>query len=69
MTWGSTREFMAMGAIAQHFGRPGTPIDQAAAPRSAASAAPAASACTAPADSASLTIACSANRRRTADPD
>jgi len=37
MTWGSTREFMAMGAIAQHFGRPGTPIDQAAAPRSAAS--------------------------------
>jgi len=25
MTWGSTREFMAMCAIAQHFGRPGTP--------------------------------------------
>jgi len=25
MTWESTREFMAMGAIAQHFGRPGTP--------------------------------------------
>ena len=29
MTWGSTREFMAMCAIAQHFGRPGTPTDQA----------------------------------------
>ena len=26
---GSTREFMAMCAIAQHFGRPGTPTDQA----------------------------------------
>jgi putative transposase len=25
MTSGSTREFMAMCAIAQHFGRPGTP--------------------------------------------
>jgi transposase InsO family protein len=25
----STREFMAMCAIAQHFGRPGTPTDQA----------------------------------------
>ena len=29
MTSGSTREFMALSAIAQHFGRPGTPIDQA----------------------------------------
>jgi putative transposase len=29
MTSGSTREFMAMCAIAQHFGRPGTPKDQA----------------------------------------
>lgn len=29
MTSGSTREFMAMSAIAQHFGRPGTPTDQA----------------------------------------
>ena len=29
MTCGSTREFMAMCAIAQHFGRPGTPTDQA----------------------------------------
>jgi transposase InsO family protein len=29
MTSGSTREFMAMCAIAQHFGRPGTPQDQA----------------------------------------
>lgn len=29
MTSGSTREFMAMRAIAQHFGRPGTPTDQA----------------------------------------
>ena len=29
MTSGSTREFMAMCAIAQHFGRPGTPTDQA----------------------------------------
>jgi len=29
MTSGSTREFMAMAAIAQHFGRPGTPTDQA----------------------------------------
>jgi putative transposase len=29
MTAGSTREFMAMCAIAQHFGRPGTPTDQA----------------------------------------
>jgi hypothetical protein len=28
MTSGSTREFMAMCAIAQHFGRPGTPTDQ-----------------------------------------
>ena len=26
MTSGSTREFMAMCAIAQHFGRPGTPL-------------------------------------------
>ena len=29
MTSGSTREFMAMCAITQHFGRPGTPTDQA----------------------------------------
>jgi len=29
MTSGSTAEFMAMCAIAQHFGRPGTPTDQA----------------------------------------
>jgi len=29
MTCGSTREFMAMCAIAQHFGRHGTPTDQA----------------------------------------
>jgi putative transposase len=29
MTSGSTREFMALCAIAQHFGRPGTPQDQA----------------------------------------
>lgn len=29
MTSGSTAEFMAMLAIAQHFGRPGTPRDQA----------------------------------------
>jgi putative transposase len=29
MTSGSTREFMVMCAIAQHFGRPGTPTDQA----------------------------------------
>lgn len=29
MTSGSTKEFMAMCAIAQHFGRPGTPTDQA----------------------------------------
>lgn len=29
MTSGSTREFMAMCSIAQHFGRPGTPTDQA----------------------------------------
>ena len=29
MTSGSTREFLAMCAIAQHFGRPGTPTDQA----------------------------------------
>jgi putative transposase len=29
MTSGSTREFMAPCAIAQHFGRPGTPTDQA----------------------------------------
>lgn len=29
MTAGSTREFMALCAIAQHFGRPGTPTDQA----------------------------------------
>jgi len=29
MISGSTREFMAMCAIAQHFGRPGTPTDQA----------------------------------------
>jgi putative transposase len=29
MTGGSTREFLAMCAIAQHFGRPGTPQDQA----------------------------------------
>jgi putative transposase len=29
MTCGSTREFMALCAIAQHFGRPGTPTDQA----------------------------------------
>ena len=27
MTSGSTREFMAMCAIAQHFGRPGAPTD------------------------------------------
>ena len=29
MTSGSTREFMALCSIAQHFGRPGTPTDQA----------------------------------------
>lgn len=29
MTSGSTREFMALCTIAQHFGRPGTPTDQA----------------------------------------
>jgi hypothetical protein len=29
MTSCSTREFMAMCAVAQHFGRPGTPTDQA----------------------------------------
>jgi putative transposase len=29
MTSGSTREFMALCAIQQHFGRPGTPTDQA----------------------------------------
>jgi putative transposase len=29
MTSGSTREFMALMAIAQHFGRPGSPTDQA----------------------------------------
>ena len=29
MTSGSTREFMALCAIHQHFGRPGTPNDQA----------------------------------------
>ena len=29
MTSGSTREFLALCAIAQHFGRPGTPQDQA----------------------------------------
>jgi hypothetical protein len=29
MTSGSTREFMALNAIAVHFGRPGTPTDQA----------------------------------------
>jgi putative transposase len=29
MTSGSTRQFMALCAIAQHFGRPGTPTDQA----------------------------------------
>ena len=29
MTSGSTREFMALCAIAQHFGRPGTPTDHA----------------------------------------
>ncbi len=29
MTSGSTREFMALAAIATHFGRPGTPTDQA----------------------------------------
>jgi transposase len=29
MTAGSTREFMALCAIHQHFGRPGTPTDQA----------------------------------------
>jgi len=29
MTSGSTREFMALCAITQHFGRPGTPTDQA----------------------------------------
>lgn len=29
MTSGTTREFLAMCAIAQHFGRPGTPTDQA----------------------------------------
>jgi len=28
MTSGSTRDFMALCAIAQHFGRPGTPTDQ-----------------------------------------
>jgi putative transposase len=29
MTSGSTREFLALCAIAQHFGWPGTPADQA----------------------------------------
>ena len=29
MTSGSTREFLALCAIAQHFGRPHTPTDQA----------------------------------------
>ena len=29
MTSGSTREFMALCAVHQHFGRPGTPTDQA----------------------------------------
>ena len=29
MTSGSTREFLALCAIARHFGRPGTPTDQA----------------------------------------
>ncbi len=29
MTSGSTREFLALCAVAQHFGRPGTPTDQA----------------------------------------
>ncbi|CAN5227237.1 hypothetical protein BH09ACT12_BH09ACT12_04230 [soil metagenome] len=29
MRSGSTAEFMAMCALAQHFGRPGTPTDQA----------------------------------------
>lgn len=29
MTSNSTRQFMALSAIAQHFGRPGTPTDQA----------------------------------------
>ena len=29
MISGSTREFMALCSIAQHFGRPGTPTDQA----------------------------------------
>ncbi len=29
MTSGSTREFMTLASIAQHFGRPGTPTDQA----------------------------------------
>ena len=29
MTSESTREFMALHAIAVHFGRPGTPTDQA----------------------------------------
>jgi hypothetical protein len=29
MISGSTREFMALCAIAQHFGRPGSPTDQA----------------------------------------
>jgi len=29
MTSGSTRQFMALNAIGQHFGRPGTPTDQA----------------------------------------
>jgi putative transposase len=29
MTAGATREFMALSAIATHFGRPGTPTDQA----------------------------------------
>ena len=29
MTSGNTREFMALHAIATHYGRPGTPTDQA----------------------------------------
>jgi hypothetical protein len=33
MTSGSTREFMALCAIHQHFGRPGTPTDQAGSSR------------------------------------
>jgi hypothetical protein len=40
MTSGSTREFMALCAIHQHFGRPGTPTDQAGSSRCSATSRP-----------------------------